>query len=187
MSEPNNAAIVVAGRTHVYVAPKATAAPVDATTAMGAGWANLGYTTADSLSFSTSPEFENVESAQSDYPVRKFQTKDGGKVSVDLQEWTTASFQAVFGGGTVTVTSGKAKYVPPRIGQRVEVSCVIEVIDGGKHYRYVIPRCFQEEGVQSDLHKGKETTLPLRFDILGDDGVDAWYLLTDDPAFVASP
>lgn len=185
MTEPNKSNITTAARTHVYIAPTGTAAPADAVVALAAGWQNVGYTTSDSLSFATAPEFQDVESAQSDYPTRKIQTKDNGSISVDLQEWNTASFKAVYGGGTVTVTSGVGKFVPPRIGERTEVAAIVEVVDGSKHYRYVVPRCFQEEGVQSDLHKGKEATLPLRLSILGDDGVDAWYLLTDDPAFVA--
>ena len=56
--------------------------------ALDAAWVNVGHTTPDSLAFATEPEFEDVQSAQSDYPIRRFQTSESGSVSVDLLEWS---------------------------------------------------------------------------------------------------
>lgn len=75
------------------------------------------------------------------------------------------------------------KFAPPRIGGRSEIAACIEVIDGGKTYRYIIPRAMQMEGVQTDLGKAKEAVLPLRLAVQGGDDADAWYLITNDPAF----
>ncbi|HET9656746.1 MAG TPA: hypothetical protein VFP72_15445 [Kineosporiaceae bacterium] len=178
------ARITVPNRTHVYLAAVGSVAPVDATTAMAAAWKEVGLTTEDSLTFETSPEFKDVRSAQSDYPTRIFQTSETGTITVQLQEWSIDNFKAVFGGGQITTPSaGVFKFEPPLLGARTEIAACIEVIDGDKHYRYIIPRCLQREGVSQTLNKGSEAHLPLKLSILGGDAASAWYMLTDDPAF----
>ncbi|MGW3627871.1 phage tail tube protein [Streptomyces sp. NPDC000880] len=186
----NNNEIVVPSVTRVWLAVVGTAAPADAIAAMPAAWRPVGLTTEDSLKFNTEPAFEQVRSAQSSYPTRTFQTQDAATIEVDLQQWSGENFQAVYGGGTITpitVTGPPAathyKFTPPRIGSRTEIAALVEVIDGGKHYRYIIPRAMQMEGVAKDLAKTKESVLPLRLAVQGGDDVDAWYCMTDDPAF----
>jgi len=187
----NAAETVVPSRTFVYLAPVGTTAPADATVALAAGWRSVGHTTEDSLKFNEEPNFEEMKSAQSDFPVRRFQTSDSATIEVDLQQWSGENLKAVYGGGTIseiTPTGGGTppkhyKFVPPRVGGRTEVAAIVEVIDGGKHYRFVCPRTMQLEGVATDLQKGTGSKLPLRLGVLGGDDVDAWYLLTDDPSF----
>jgi hypothetical protein len=186
----NNNEIVIPSITRIYLAPVGSTAPADATSPMPEALRNVGLTTEDSLKFNTEPNFEQVRSAQSSYPTRTFQTTDAATIEVDLQQWSGENFIAVYGGGeitTVTVTGPPAathyKFAPPKIGSRTEVMAVVEVIDGGKHYRYVIPRCMQMEGVSKDLAKTKEAVLPLRLAVQGGDDLDAFYVLTDDPAF----
>ena len=186
----NSSELVVPVRTYVWLAEVGTAAPADATAAMPAGWRTVGLTTEDSLKFNEEPNFEQVKSAQTDFPTRTFQTGDSATVEVDLQQWSGENFKAVYGGGEITPitpagggTATHYKFSPPRVGSRTEVAAIVEVIDGGKHYRYVIPRGMQMEGVSKDLAKTKESVLPLRLAVQGGDDVDPWYLLTDDPAF----
>lgn len=181
--------LLVPARTYAYLAEPGTPAPADASATLDPGWINVGHTTPDSMSFATSPEFDEVSSAQSDFPVRRFQTSESGSVSVDLLQWSDVNFQSAYGGGVVTsltVATGAApqyKFVPPKIGDRKEKSLLLEVIDGTKRYRYVFPRTFQNEGIENSLSKGAAATLALRMAILGSDVADAWYLLTNDPAF----
>lgn len=189
----NNNEIVIPSVTRVFLAPVGTQAPADATSPMDEALRSVGLTTEDSLKFNSEPNFEQVRSAQSSYPTRTFQTQDAATVEVDLQQWSGENFRAVYGGGTITTVTVATppdtkhyKFVPPRIGSRTEVMAVIEVIDGGKHYRYVIPRTMQMEGVSKDLAKTKEAVLPLRLAVQGGDDLDAWYVLTDDPAFAAA-
>ncbi|WP_371605094.1 hypothetical protein OG345_41850 (plasmid) [Streptomyces sp. NBC_01220] len=189
----NNNEIVIPSITRVFLAPVGTQAPADATSPMDEALRNVGLTTEDSLKFNSEPNFEQVRSAQSSYPTRTFQTQDAATVEVDLQQWSGGNFRAVYGGGTISVVTvadppnaKHYKFVPPRIGSRTEVMAVIEVIDGGKHYRYVIPRTMQMEGVSKDLAKTKEAVLPLRLAVQGGDDLDAWYVLTDDPAFATT-
>ncbi|MFF0481974.1 hypothetical protein [Streptomyces sp. NRRL B-24572] len=184
----NNNQILIPSLTRVWLALVGTAAPADATVAMPAGWRAVGLTTEDSLKFNSEPNFEQVRSAQSSYPTRTFQTQDASTIEVDLQQWSGDNFRAVYGGGEITeITAADTKkhyrFTPPRIGGRTEVAACIEVIDGGKHYRYMIPRSMQMEGVSKDLAKTKESVLPLRLAVQGGDETDAWYVITNDPAF----
>ena len=180
--------ILVPSRAYVYLGEVGTTAPADVTTALDPGFIHVGLTDPESLNLTTEPEFEEVLSHQSDYPVRKFQTSDAATLGVNLQEWSGRNFKSVFGGGAVTqVSAGVYKYVPPTIGNRQEVAGVVEVRDGIKVYRWVLPRCFQEEGVELELQKTANSNLPLALSILGGDAVDPWYILTNDPAFTPDP
>ncbi|AKN68767.1 hypothetical protein QR97_02175 [Streptomyces sp. PBH53] len=188
----NSNEIVVPSLTRVWLAVVGTTAPADATVAMPAGWRAVGMTTEDSLKFNSEPNFEHVRSAQSPYPTRTFQTQDAATIEVDLQQWSGENFRAVYGGGSITEVTGADtkkhyKFTPPRIGGRTEIAACIEVIDGGKHYRYMFPRTMQMEGVNKEFAKTKEAVLPLRLAVQGGDDTDAWYLITDDPSFALAP
>jgi hypothetical protein len=186
----NKARILVAQMARVWLAPVGTAAPADATVPMAAAWKDVGLFTPDSLRFSTSPNFEVVNSHQSNFATRRIQTTDEATMQVDLQEWSLSNFQAVYGGGTIASIVGtptQYRFAPPSIGARTQVSCVIEIIDGSRHFRRVIPCAEQSEGAELDLSKGSAATLPLRLTVIGSDLGDAWYDLTDDPAFAPGP
>lgn len=187
--------IVVAQMARVYLAPVGTAAPAGPAAALDEEWREVGLFTPDSLGWSTDPSFEEVRSHQSNYPTRRFQTEDAAAVSVDLQEWSGENFKAVYGGGTITTVAAVTgppdvpqhfKFSPPGVGGRSAVACIIEIKDGLKNYRRVIPRCEQSEGVEQTFEKTSESTLPLRLSVLGSDVGDPWYDLTDDPAFAAA-
>lgn len=190
MGDPTR--IVVAQMARVWLAPVGTAAPTGPVGAMPTEWRDVGLFTPDSLGWSTDPSFEEVRSHQSNYPTRRFQTEDAATAEVDLQEWSGDNFSAVYGGGTIVEVPEQTgppviplhyKFSPPKVGARQTVAACIEIIDGSKHYRRIIPRCEQSEGVEQTFEKTSESTLPLRLSILGSDIGDPWYDLTDDPAF----
>ena len=186
MTTTNSQAVLIAGRAYLYLAPTGTSEPTDITTAMSAvdaAWVPAGLFTPDSLAFTTEPQFEEVNSHQSDFPVRRFQTSDSATLAVDLQEWNADNIVAVFGGGSVSDEGGGVyRYNAPLLGTRTEVAAVVEVVDGTKNYRWVFPRCLQIEGVDVQLNKGQEARLPLRLAVLGGDATSPFYFLTDDPA-----
>lgn len=186
--------IVVAQMARVHLAPYSGALDLTAirpTGALPAPFTEVGLFTPDSLNWSTEPSFEEVRSHQSFYPTRRMQTEDNATLSVDLQEWSADNFIATYGGGTVEAIMSEGasptiigyRYSPPPPGARAEVAAVAEVIDGSKHYRYVIPRAMQVEGVEQDLGNASESTMPLRLAALGVDSGDPWFLVTDDEAF----
>ncbi len=181
----NASRVIVPNRTYVYLAQVGTVAPANAAAALDTGWREVGYTTPDSLSFATEPEFEEINTAQSDYPVRRFLTQEAATLSVDLLEWSGENFKALYGGGAVTdLGSGQFKFTPPA-NTRQEVSALVEIRDGATVYRYIFPRTLQIEGVEGQLSKGQQNGMALRLAILGADGVDPWYVLTNSAAFAA--
>ncbi|MEU8379797.1 hypothetical protein [Streptosporangium sp. NPDC048865] len=175
----------------VWLAPVGTTAPAGPTIAMAETWKDVGHFTPDSLNWETSPEFEEASSAQSDYPIASWQTSDGATLEVDLYEWTPDNFKAVFGGGVVTkiTPSGDPapppyyKFTPPAVGGRSEVSVVVELVNGNRHMRRIIPRAQQVEGVTQSLNKTEPSTLPLRLKVLGSDLADPWYDFNDFDVF----
>uniref|UniRef100_UPI003F499766 phage tail tube protein n=1 Tax=Streptosporangium sp. CA-235898 TaxID=3240073 RepID=UPI003F499766 len=179
----------------VWLAPVGTAAPAGPTIAMDEDWRDVGHFTPDSLNWETSPEFEEAKSAQSDYAIASWQTGDGATLEVDLYEWTGANFQAVFGGGTITKITPAGdpapppyfKFVPPKVGARDEVAVVVELINGGRHMRRIIPRAQQVEGVTQSLNKTEASILPLRLKVLGSDLADPFYDLSDFDSFDPTP
>lgn len=178
-----NVEILTPSRTEVFLAPVGTTAPTALAT-IPSPWINVGFTTADSLSFETAPEWQDVDSAQSDYPVKSVQTRDGASFQVDLQQWNRKNFQTVYGGGTFEELAGSTgvfKFTPPAIGETSETAALIRVREGSKILLWVIPRCQQTEGVSTSLNKGATSILPLRLKVLGADGVPPWYLLSNMP------
>lgn len=158
--------------------------PDDPLEAPHASIKDVGLTTEDSLKFSIEPNFEEVRAAQSRYAVRKFQTTETGEVGVDLLEWKRDNVLTAFGGGDITSpATGIYKFTPPALGERTEKVVLIDVSDGGKHYRFVFPRTLQTSGVDTELQAAGAATLPLALEILGGDNTAPWYLVTDDPAF----
>jgi hypothetical protein len=161
--------------------------------AMPTGWRDVGLFTPDSLAWATDPSFEQVVSHQSNYPTRRFQTADAATAEVDLQEWSGDNFVDVYGGGTVVEVPANPtgtpptilhyKFTPPKVGGRKNVAMCIEIIDGTKHYRRIIPLCMQDQGVAQAFQRTAESTLPLRVSVLGSDIGDPFYDLVDDDAF----
>ena len=183
----NASRIFVAQMARVWLAPVGTIAPTDPVIAMPVGWFDVGLFTPDSLGFSTDPTFEETTSHQSNFPTRKWQTGDSASAEVDLQEWSVDNFRSVYGGGTVTEievdTKTYYRFSPPAVGSRTDVAACIELIDGAKHLRRVIPRASQDEGVSQSFNKTAESTLPLRLSVLGADLGDPWYDLSDLESF----
>lgn len=175
--------IVIPGRARLWLGDGTAVAPTTAISTMPVGWRDVGLTAVDGLSFQRGFEQLSVMSHQSDYTTRKAITSRSGRMNALLQEWSGDNFLAAQGGGTVTeVSTGVYKYTPPA-GNNEELQACLEIIDGTKHYRYIVPSGSVAEGFDQSLVKTAESTLPFALDVQGQDGVPPWYLLTDDPAF----
>jgi hypothetical protein len=172
--------LTVAQQARVYLAPTGTLAPADESAALDPAWREVGLFTPDSLRFTDDPNFESVTSHQSSYPTRRFQTTDAATVQVDLQEFSGKNMIAVMGGGVITqVSTGHYKYSPPAVGGRSQVAAIVQIEDGSRRFRIVIPVAIDDQQVQFDLRKANETTLPLRLTVIGSDVGDPWYMLTN--------
>lgn len=172
--------ITIAQMARVYLAPVGSIAPADESASLDAAWREVGLFTPDSVRFTDDPSFEAVTSHQSAFPTRRFQTASAGSFEVDLQEFSGKNLLSVFGGGTLSqVSSGHYKFVPPVIGGRSSAACLLDITDGARKFRLVIPQADCTEQVQFDMRRTNETTLPLRLAILGSDAVDPYYWLSN--------
>ncbi|MCC9309142.1 hypothetical protein LN042_18985 [Kitasatospora sp. RB6PN24] len=179
--------VFVAQMARLYLAVPGTVAPADPVTAMAAGWKEVGLFQPGSLEWNTEPKFEEVKSHQLQYAARTIQTEDAASLKVELQEWNSTNIVAVYGGGQVTSVTQNSKtfyrFSPPKVGGRSQFTAVVELIDGAKHYRRVIPLCEQVASVSQKFPNDKESTLPLELKVIGGAAGDPWYDLTDDPGF----
>jgi hypothetical protein len=181
--------ILVPGMARLWLGVVGSTFPSKSDDVLDTAWVEAGLFTEDSLKFESQPKFNDVTSHQSAYPTRKIQTEDAATLTVDLQEWSLENFQAVFGGGTVTVITGtptQYKFSPPVIGGRTEIAAIAELNDGAKKYRLCIPRAMQDANATLELKRTQESTLPLGLSVLGGGVGDPWFLLTNDPAFAAA-
>lgn len=180
--------IVVAGEFTLYVAPEGSTLPTDSTTALDPAFKAVGLTTRDGSAFEVSPEYQNVMSHQSQYPTRTFRKTVTGTVKAALQEWSDENFVTAFGGGTVTEPdpvghAGEFRYDPPAGSGSDQVSCVLELVDGTKRYRFVVDASQAQSPVSLPFTPDAESVLPLELSVLGDGSTAPWHLLTNDPAF----
>lgn len=180
------ARIRVAGRAYAYVAPAGTTAPVDQEVAPAAAFKEVGFTSQDGTEFTYEPQIEKVMSHQSDYPTRVIFTGVEASVKTEMQEWSAENFRAALGGGTATeVSAGPPavyKFAPPA-GVILDYVILLDIVDGSLKYRWVIQSGTPEEGLTIPLSRTEESKLEVTWNINGADTGDAWYLLTNDPAF----
>lgn len=120
------------------------------------------------------------------FPVLYIATEAGADMAGEFQEWLPENVADAFGGGEWTTTGSVAKFTPARPEVAEEVACLaFDWMSQGYHFRFVILRAQVETDFKANLAKSEESTLPLKWVMLGsEDGSMPFYLLTDHPAFV---
>jgi hypothetical protein len=177
--------IVVGGNGKVWIGALGAALPTSPTTTP-VGFVDLGYLSEDGLSPRDSKTFESISVWQSLYPVRRIATERDFLVAFVLRQWNRVTVPLAFGGGDVAETGPDTniyRYSPPDPEDLDERSMLCDWVDGTRHYRIVIPRGMVTENAESNILRTGAADLPITFSVNGQDGVDPWYLLTDDPAF----
>ena len=130
----NVAENVVVGITgSVYVGPTTATAPTTSTSTL-TGFTDLGYVSADGVTFTTDKSTNQIRAWQNSDLVREVVTEGTVTYSFMLLETTTAAIEAYFGG---TMTGGKIEVNPINTGGRK--SFVIDVVDGAKAIRHYVP------------------------------------------------
>lgn len=180
--------IRVAANGLIHVGPLGTTAPTDTTTAWDAGWIDLGYASEDGVSISKTRDVATLNVWQSFFAARRVVTSEDFRVSFNLTQWNYQTVPLAFGGGTITDTAGAAPYTytPPAAGSIDERAVGIEWVDGTVTYRLVIARAMVTENVETQLAKASMSELPITLGVIGEEGVDPFTIITDDPAFAAA-
>lgn len=176
--------IVVGANGTVRVAPLGTPEPADIEAAFDAAWTDLGYTTEDGVTVTDSKTLENIPVWQLFYPARRIITERDFTVAFALRQFSGRQVEFAFGGGAVTADgAGKYRFTPPAPETIDERMLSVEWVDGDKTFRLILPRGIVTENVETQVVRTAASDLPITFGIVGQDGVDPWYLLTDDPDF----
>lgn len=189
----DSSAIFVPQDARVFVGALGSVAPTDADVAPAIAWADAGWFDPGSLRFSVNPDFGQTNSHGAAGPTRQFQTKEAQAFECDLQQFTAPALEIVFGGGTrtqITAPSvgppavlGQYRWDPPKMGTRKDMAAIMQVTDGSKQARLVMPRGACTEQVQTDFHNNAETQLPMRLSLVSPDIGSAYYWLADWAGF----
>lgn len=130
-----NAENVVVGITgKVYVGATSATAPTSSTSALGNAFTELGYVSADGVTFSNERATAQVRAWQNADLVREIVTEGTTTYQFTLLETTEEVIETYFGG---TLVNGKLELSPTATGGRK--SFVIDIVDGAKAIRHYIP------------------------------------------------
>lgn len=179
--------VLVGGATDVFVAPVGTTFPTTITTATDtfAGFSHLGYTTDDGVKPKLTRNIADVNSSQSFYPIRRIVTSLDIGVEFALQQWNSETLLLALGGGTITEPSNNVfKYTPPDESAIDERALLLRTVDGDKVYLWGFTRAENSRDFESSLVRTAEATLPIGMTVLDPGSSDAFFMLTNDPAFV---
>lgn len=126
---------VVVGITgKVYAGATTVTAPTSSTSALNVGFNELGYVSADGVTFTTDKSTNQIRAWQNADLVREVVTEGTVTYQFTLLETSQATIEAYFGS---TMTTGKITHNPTNTGGRK--SFVIDVVDGAKSIRHYIP------------------------------------------------
>lgn len=180
---------IVAGTGQVYVAAVGTALPANDSSSLNAAFHGLGYHTEDGVSINKGLEVIEFGAWQSKTAIRRERDTEDFVLTFALQQWNEDTIPFAFGGGSVTdLGSNHYKYTPPDdTSQLDEKSLIVDLDDGSRRMRIVIPRGTINEGVESQFTRNAMAALPISFKALEPStGGDAWYILSNDSAALAT-
>lgn len=127
----DNVVVGITGK--VYVGPTATTAPT-ASDSVLTGFQELGYVSADGVTFTVEKSTNQIRAWQNADLVREVVTEASATYQFMLLETTEDVIETYFGS---TITNGKVELNPASTGGRK--SFVIDVVDGTKVIRHYIP------------------------------------------------
>lgn len=181
---PNNANnVVIASNGKVYAGPTTTPAPTNYATALNAGFLEMGFVSEEGATFTEGREITDINAWQSFYPIRKIVTARTVSVSFALREFNKRTVEFSLG-GTVSVSGGEWKYVPPAPDVLQTKSLVLEWTDATKGYRLYIPVGIVSEAVETNLSRTASADLPVTFEATDPGtGVNIYTLFTNDVSF----
>lgn len=196
----NTQEIVVAAKGSISNAPVGSTLPTDLDALDGAFF-DLGLTTEDGAAFTYSEARTEIMAWQRSTAVRRIVTGRDLTTTYSLEQWNEESFKLAFGGGAWDDPgAGVFRYLPPDEDDPLaEYAQVIDLHDGDRHGRLVIPRGAVNEDVQTNLQRTSAAVLPVAFkalavedstglpaDLVSDGKTPNWYYLSNDDAFAVA-
>lgn len=180
---------IIAGTGQAYRAPVGTPLPATAAAAPDTAFEGLGYHTDDGVSVNQTPEIVEHGAWQSRYPIRRHRQSEEFLITFSLLQWNEINVPFAFGGGEIVdLGGGDIRYNPPAVTDPLdERALIVDVIDGDRILRWIVPRGSVTEGVESQFSSTEMAGLQVTFKALEpEDGSPAWYWVSnDDAAFAA--
>lgn len=177
--------IVVGANGTVRVAPTTAVIPADIDAAYSGAWTDLGFTSEDGVTFTDAKTLETIPVWQLFYPARRIISERDATAVFALRQFSGNQVEFAFGGGEVSADgAGKYRFTPPSPEIVDERRLAIDWQDGDKNYRLIFAKGMVTENVETKILRTAAADLPITFGIIGEDGVDPWVILTDDPAFL---
>jgi len=175
--------IVIGANGTIRVAPVGTVEPADISAAFAPAWVDLGFTSEDGVTIEDTKTLDKVAVWQMLYPARRIITDRDFTVAFAMRQFAAKQIEFAFGGGTITGSGGKYKYVPPDPEDIDERKLAVEWQDGDNTWRLIVPLGIVSDKITTKIERKNPADLPITFSIMGQDGVEPWYFLTDDPTW----
>ncbi len=169
----------------LYVAPVSTTEPANVSSSLNGAFSSaLGYVSEDGVAITDGKTITPIGAMQSFYAVRQLVTGKEFSVAFTMLQTNRDTFEVAFGGGTWTDQgTSKTKFSPPDPSVIAEYVLVFDWQDGDISNRLVVPRTSNISPVTMTLARASAASLPVTLSLLApNEGSDAWYVLTDDPA-----
>lgn len=182
---PNNIRFASGGK--VYVAPVATAPPVDVTTVPAAAWKELGYVDTSGVQLTPTITTQPVESWQSATPIKYLVTQAAFQVQFALQQFDKESVELYFGasfaqamteGGSPTAITGVFRLNLASTPVLAETALMVQWNDATVTNRLIVPRAQVSSRDAIQLVRTTETKLGVTLDALDSSG-NLGYILTN--------
>lgn len=178
--------VVVGSNGKIWVADIGTTAPTRASTAMPAGWIDLGYVTENGATFHEGKTITDIGAWQSFFPVRKIVASREVTVGFEMEQWNNATIEFAFG-GSVASNSGEWTYTPPAPEVLDYRQLTLEWYDQGHNYRLYVRKGLVADAVETPLVRTGAAVLPISFAALDPgSGASVYSLFSDDVAFSLS-
>lgn len=173
----------------IYVAPKGTAAPADATAALAAPWTHLGFATDDGVTLGRSMDTETVNGWQSSAPLRYIVTGTSVTVQFALLQFNKDTIPTYFGLPTSAIvdTAGVYKMIIPADAPIDERAWIVESVDGTVHTRYVMLRGMITETDDLPLKRTEASVLAMTVSAMAAPDGSLIQLISDDPNLDPGP
>jgi hypothetical protein len=155
-----SAAEVIAGVGLLYVAPLATAAPTNATTALATNFREVGYTDAGAT-ISSEVTIDEIEVAEELSPIKFVQSKRTAKVSFAMAQAVVENMALALNlGAAFSPTS--TSIAPPDPGEDLSISLVLQTEQGARWY---FPSCKNGGTFEIARQKTGKTLLGVEFNV----------------------
>jgi hypothetical protein len=166
----------------IYAATEGSTIPADISVTPDGSFVDLGYTTAEGVTFSVEQTTEDVDAWQSLDPLRVLVTAEPKAFNFTLRQVEKNTWLTAFGGSVVTVGANNFRWEPPAAGSIPAKAYVIEFDDEALKYRFIYRRVNQTGARELNFVRGNAVNLPLAYRVLAA-SPRTWEVQTNDPAF----